>query len=39
MMSPGGRDQFWYEGMVVAVLYLFMCAAILGVYYAASWKR
>ncbi|CAM9283828.1 unnamed protein product [Ectocarpus sp. 13 AM-2016] len=39
MMSPGGRDQFWYEGMVVAVLYLFMSAAILGVYYAASWKR
>ncbi|CAM9583234.1 unnamed protein product [Ectocarpus sp. 6 AP-2014] len=39
MMSAGGRDQFWYEGMVVAVLYLFMSAAILGIYYAASWKR
>ncbi|CAM9818866.1 unnamed protein product [Pylaiella littoralis] len=39
MFNPGGREQFWYEGAVVAILYLFMSAALLGVYLAAGWKR
>lgn len=39
LFSAGGRDQYWYEGVVVAILYLFMSAATLGVYFAAGWKR
>lgn len=39
MFNPGGREQFWYEGAVVAILYLFMSASLLGVYLAAGWKR
>ncbi|CAM9974131.1 unnamed protein product [Scytosiphon promiscuus] len=39
MFSPGGRDQYWYEGIVVAVLYLIMSLAVLGLYLSAGWKR
>lgn len=39
MFSPGGRDQYWFEGMVVALLYVGMSLAILGVYTLAGWKR
>lgn len=39
MFSRGGRDQYWYEGVVVACLYVIMSTAILGTYSAASWKR
>lgn len=39
MFSKGGRDQYWYEGIVIACLYVIMSAAILGTYSAASWKR
>ena len=39
MFSPGAREQFWYEGVVVAFFYLFMSAAIIGVYTSAGAKR
>ena len=39
MFSQGGRDQFWYEGAVVALLYVGMSSAILGVYAGIGWKR
>lgn len=39
IFSEGGRDQFWYEGAVVAFLNVAMALAIYGVYSAAGWKR
>lgn len=39
MFSPGGRDQYWYEGAVVALFYLGMSTSLLGLYWAAGWKR
>lgn len=39
MFSPGGRDQWVYEGIVVALLYVGISAAVAVAYAAAGWKR
>lgn len=39
IFHKGGREQYWVEGAVVALLYVAMSLALLGTYAAPSWKR
>lgn len=39
LFSPGGREQFWYEGVVIAFFYLAMSITVVFLYGVAGWRR